>query len=169
MAAICHPDTIGPTNDVDDLISRILNAISRSASVETTGQSTFPNRKSSCISDSQAGYIIVLSACFLKHKYLRSLALIHSNHQISSDHQNNQEFIKPFPHPESLLSLLIHTKMASNNPGNFANRPREEVEDIARKGGQSSQGGFASMDPQKQVPSLLHINPSTLTILTHIL
>ncbi|KAJ5984896.1 hypothetical protein N7499_008885 [Penicillium canescens] len=37
------------------------------------------------------------------------------------------------------------------NPGNFANRPQEEVENIARKGGQSShQGGFASMDPNKQ-------------------
>ncbi|KAJ5472659.1 hypothetical protein N7530_006660 [Penicillium desertorum] len=37
------------------------------------------------------------------------------------------------------------------NPGNFANRPHEEVENIARKGGQSShQGGFASMDPNKQ-------------------
>nr|XP_001396070.2 conidiation-specific protein 10 [Aspergillus niger CBS 513.88] len=42
--------------------------------------------------------------------------------------------------------------MASNpNPGNFANRPQEEVEDIARKGGQSSHsGGFASMDEDKQ-------------------
>ncbi|GIC88712.1 general stress protein [Aspergillus udagawae] len=42
--------------------------------------------------------------------------------------------------------------MSSNqNPGNFANRPHEEVENIARKGGQSShQGGFASMDPKKQ-------------------
>jgi hypothetical protein len=38
------------------------------------------------------------------------------------------------------------------NPGNFANRPHEEVENIARKGGRSShQGGFASMDPDKQV------------------
>lgn len=43
--------------------------------------------------------------------------------------------------------------MASNtNPGNFSNRPHEEVENIARKGGQSSHsGGFASMDPEKQV------------------
>ncbi|GLA10014.1 hypothetical protein AnigIFM60653_001154 [Aspergillus niger] len=42
--------------------------------------------------------------------------------------------------------------MASNpNPGNFANRPHEEVENIARKGGQSSHsGGFASMDEDKQ-------------------
>ncbi|KAE8330819.1 hypothetical protein BDV39DRAFT_170061 [Aspergillus sergii] len=42
--------------------------------------------------------------------------------------------------------------MASNtNPGNFSNRPQEEVENIARKGGQSSHsGGFASMDPEKQ-------------------
>ncbi|OQD73128.1 hypothetical protein PENDEC_c017G06977 [Penicillium decumbens] len=37
------------------------------------------------------------------------------------------------------------------NPGNFSNRPHEEVENIARKGGQSShQGGFASMDADKQ-------------------
>ncbi|KAF9916984.1 hypothetical protein BX616_002240 [Lobosporangium transversale] len=37
------------------------------------------------------------------------------------------------------------------NPGNFANRPKEEVQEIARKGGQSSHtGGFASMDPAKQ-------------------
>lgn len=42
--------------------------------------------------------------------------------------------------------------MTSNNPGNFANRPHEEVENIAQKGGQAShQGGFASMDTQKQV------------------
>ncbi|KAL3479195.1 hypothetical protein BJX99DRAFT_222663 [Aspergillus californicus] len=42
--------------------------------------------------------------------------------------------------------------MADNpNPGNFSNRPHEEVENIARKGGQSSHaGGFASMDPNKQ-------------------
>jgi general stress protein YciG len=38
------------------------------------------------------------------------------------------------------------------NPGNFANRPKEEVQEIASKGGQSSHsGGFASMDPDKQV------------------
>ncbi|CRG87598.1 hypothetical protein PISL3812_04617 [Talaromyces islandicus] len=37
------------------------------------------------------------------------------------------------------------------NPGNFANRPEDEVKDIASKGGQSSHsGGFASMDPGKQ-------------------
>ncbi|KAG9200385.1 hypothetical protein G6514_007057 [Epicoccum nigrum] len=34
----------------------------------------------------------------------------------------------------------------NNNPGNFANRPKEEVQ-----GGQASHsGGFASMDPDKQ-------------------
>lgn len=42
--------------------------------------------------------------------------------------------------------------MADNNPGNFANRPKEEVQAIASKGGQASHsGGFASMDPDKQV------------------
>jgi len=39
----------------------------------------------------------------------------------------------------------------NNNPGNFANRPKEEVQNIAQKGGQSShKGGFASMDADKQ-------------------
>ena len=39
----------------------------------------------------------------------------------------------------------------NNNPGNFANRPQEEVENIASKGGKSSHNsGFASMDPTKQ-------------------
>ncbi|KAJ2981891.1 hypothetical protein NQ176_g1737 [Zarea fungicola] len=61
--------------------------------------------------------------------------------------------------------------MADNNPGNFANRPKEEVKEIASKGGKASGGGqtsdggpnskdhstsgtgrqgFASMDPDKQ-------------------
>ncbi|KAK4207187.1 stress-induced bacterial acidophilic repeat-containing protein [Rhypophila decipiens] len=30
---------------------------------------------------------------------------------------------------------------ASNNPGNFANRPKEEVQAIASKGGKASHGG----------------------------
>ncbi|KAF2740769.1 hypothetical protein EJ04DRAFT_455114 [Polyplosphaeria fusca] len=39
----------------------------------------------------------------------------------------------------------------NNNPGNFANRPKEEVQAIAKKGGESGHsGGFASMDPDKQ-------------------
>ncbi|OAA65839.1 Stress-induced protein, KGG, repeat protein [Niveomyces insectorum RCEF 264] len=39
----------------------------------------------------------------------------------------------------------------ADNPGNFANRPKEEVRGAAQKGGQASHtGGFASMDPDKQ-------------------
>ncbi|KAJ9623274.1 conidiation-specific expression protein [Taxawa tesnikishii (nom. ined.)] len=39
----------------------------------------------------------------------------------------------------------------NDNPGNFANRPKEEVQEIASKGGHASHsGGFASMDPDKQ-------------------
>lgn len=52
----------------------------------------------------------------------------------------------------------------NNNPGNFANRPKEEVQDIASKGGQAShKGGFASMDPDKQVSQSLHRTQSLLT------
>ncbi|KAL1991939.1 hypothetical protein VTN49DRAFT_5247 [Thermomyces lanuginosus] len=41
------------------------------------------------------------------------------------------------------------------NPGNFQNRPREEVQEIARKGGRKGgkakgTGGFHNMDPNKQ-------------------
>ncbi|GAD97174.1 conidiation-specific protein (Con-10), putative [Paecilomyces variotii No. 5] len=44
-----------------------------------------------------------------------------------------------------------HSGAAQSNPGNFANRSHEEVENIARKGGQHShQGGFHHMDPDKQ-------------------
>lgn len=39
----------------------------------------------------------------------------------------------------------------NDNPGNFANRPKEDVQAAAQKGGQSNAGGFASMDPDKQV------------------
>ncbi|KAI1184745.1 hypothetical protein F5B17DRAFT_68397 [Nemania serpens] len=39
----------------------------------------------------------------------------------------------------------------NDNPGNFANRPKDEVREIAAKGGHASHsGGFASMDPDKQ-------------------
>lgn len=41
--------------------------------------------------------------------------------------------------------------MADNNPGNFANRPKEDVQAAASKGGQASHtSGFASMDTDKQ-------------------
>lgn len=51
------------------------------------------------------------------------------------------------------LSHTLFANMTNNpNPGNFANRPKEEVRAIARKGGQASHsGGFASMDAEKQV------------------
>lgn len=47
----------------------------------------------------------------------------------------------------------------NNNPGNFANRPKEEVQNIASKGGQASHsGGFASMDADKQVCNCFNLN-----------
>jgi general stress protein YciG len=43
----------------------------------------------------------------------------------------------------------------NTNPGNFANRPKEEVREIASKGGQSGteNSGFASM-PKEQVQEI---------------
>jgi len=50
----------------------------------------------------------------------------------------------------------------NTNPGNFANRPKEEVQNIASKGGQSGteNSGFASMDSDKQVCPTHFILPS---------
>ncbi|OQV08402.1 Stress-induced bacterial acidophilic repeat-containing protein [Cladophialophora immunda] len=43
----------------------------------------------------------------------------------------------------------------NQNPGNFANRPKEEVQEIASKGGQASHNsGFAGMDPDEQFYSI---------------
>jgi general stress protein YciG len=57
----------------------------------------------------------------------------------------------------------------NNNPGNFANRPKEEVQEIAKKGGQASHsGGFASMDPDKQVRTSFPLIDSLSSILTDV-
>lgn len=54
------------------------------------------------------------------------------------------------------IQTLIITMTDNPNPGNFHNRPHEEVENIARKGGQSShRSGFASMDTSKQVSNII--------------
>lgn len=47
------------------------------------------------------------------------------------------------------------------NPGNFSNRPREELSEIGHKGGKkggkaTGVGGFHNMDPEKQVRVLQH-------------
>lgn len=56
----------------------------------------------------------------------------------------------------------------NTNPGNFANRPKEEVSEIASKGGQASKGGFATMDPDKQVCCLFCFElPSYVLLLTY--
>lgn len=48
------------------------------------------------------------------------------------------------------------TRAAHPNPGNFANRPKDELREIGKKGGQkggraTGVGGFHNMDPGKQV------------------
>ncbi|KAL1583411.1 hypothetical protein WHR41_07564 [Cladosporium halotolerans] len=69
----------------------------------------------------------------------------------------------PFPHTATNCSSSLDQKrkrilinatftMADNsNPGNFANRPQEEVSNIASKGGQTGteNSGFASMAKEK--------------------
>lgn len=54
----------------------------------------------------------------------------------------------------------------NQNPGNFANRPQEEVSNIASKGGKTGteNSGFASMDKDKVVSarSLRSLSPVLL-------
>lgn len=71
----------------------------------------------------------------------------------SSIKQSHQEQIPPdITLPPSINQSTYSIAMTDNtNPGNFANRPKEEVQEIASKGGKASHtGGFASM-PKEQV------------------
>ncbi|KAL6717536.1 hypothetical protein ACLMJK_005451 [Lecanora helva] len=65
-------------------------------------------------------------------------------------HNPNAPYFKSnisYKHPSKPLSTMAD----NTNPGNFANRAKDEVQNIAQKGGQSSHaGGFANMDPDKQ-------------------
>lgn len=66
-------------------------------------------------------------------------------------------FTRRSPHPTAASSLRgLATASHHPNPGNFQNRPKEELHEIARKGGKKGGkargvGGFKSMDPKKQV------------------
>lgn len=50
---------------------------------------------------------------------------------------------------ELASSIIVYTMADDSNPGNFANRPKEEVKEAAQKGAQT--GGFGTMEPDKQV------------------
>jgi len=57
--------------------------------------------------------------------------------------------------PRNIRSMATPAR-PNPNPGNFANRPRHEVQEIGRKGGKKGGrargvGGFHNMDPEKQV------------------
>lgn len=67
----------------------------------------------------------------------------HASHRKSSSRDTNAV--------EDINRLTTHASTTNTNPGNFANRPKEEMREIASKGGRASSGGFASMDPEKQV------------------
>ena len=57
----------------------------------------------------------------------------------------------------------------NTNPGNFANRSKEEVQNIASKGGQTGteNKGFASMPTEQVVSSPLHADPDINTKISH--
>lgn len=78
--------------------------------------------------------------------------ILHTEHPQTTS--NNQSYTQTISQRSIDTSTMSST--GNTNPGNFANRPKEEVSEIAKKGGESShQGGFASMDPDKQVTCLL--------------
>lgn len=79
-------------------------------------------------------------------------------HSTPSYHQPQNSLIPPsatlsklFPQPNFICQTKFVSMTENTNPANFANRPKEEVQEIASKGGQASHSGcFASMDPDKQ-------------------
>lgn len=54
----------------------------------------------------------------------------------------------------------------NDNPGNFANRTKEDVQNVASKGGQTGteNSGFASMPKEQVVRPLLPSLPSNLVL-----
>lgn len=92
-------------------------------------------------------HFIMMYLHFSDINTLSSLPLTEPHHQ-----QSNEKRILKTQQPKTTQKLKTQNKMSSTNPGNFANRSHEQVEDIARKGGQSSHNsGFAHMDESKQV------------------
>ena len=65
--------------------------------------------------------------------------------------------IRPIPLIHHSLNPVCRFATASHpNPGNFANRPKEQLAEAGRKGGKKGGkahgvGGFHNMDPEKQV------------------
>jgi hypothetical protein len=68
-----------------------------------------------------------------------------------------QFFIKDPARSTTPIYLTTHldsnTKMADSNPGNFANRPTEEVRAIASKGGKASHGGRGGTESAEDTES----------------
>lgn len=82
-----------------------------------------------------------------KFEDIRSQLVCTVAYLIQSSQPTNQPVEKDSHHTRK-QNMADH---GNNNPGNFANRPKEEVQAIASKGGQASHNsGFASMDPDKQ-------------------
>jgi hypothetical protein len=50
----------------------------------------------------------------------------------------------------------VSTNMASSNPANFANLPKDELRNIAAKGGHASHGGSVSSDLAQHTSSYPH-------------
>ena len=58
--------------------------------------------------------------------------------------------------PSAALTVGRFATASHPNPGNFANRPKEQLSEAGRKGGRKGGkahgvGGFHNMDPEKQV------------------
>jgi general stress protein YciG len=53
--------------------------------------------------------------------------------------------------------------MASSNPSNFANLPKDELREIAAKGGHASHGGTVNIQPSSMTKSTLTSHQTTTT------
>lgn len=110
-------------------------------------------------------FVITWAPLVAMYKYLHSILLtIGFPRQVFPP--NHTPHNKPFLTKATTLHLFVLIMSGNDNPGNFANRPKEDVQSAAQKGGSASAGGFASMDPDKQVrplvPTLLFDDPHIL-------
>jgi hypothetical protein len=91
MAAIRDPNTMGPTDDVDDLISRILKQSLGSPSEWMQRPINIPTGNTNCISDRPPATSSCSQLALSSINTCLPLALIHPNHQNKSPEQSPEQ------------------------------------------------------------------------------
>ena len=95
-------------------------------------------------------YNMLSPTSILDIQHSTSLHRYHQSHRIPKSSKRSKSCLETII-PVILLTVPRFVCIDSSNQCYVLTILQEEVQDAASKGGQSSAGGFASMDPDKQV------------------